>query len=154
MLDGLRKSILRRDGGERVVWIRGLLEVARWGVHRHGGLKHWCLFFLPSSLTKVSDELQRQVLAVRSDDGSGQSWMRVPGVAARTLSDFKHRHACGFTSRYFCSPDLGICQHYTAGSATHRRSTLIHHRERLKISSDNPPYAHSMPWYHPADKPR
>jgi len=35
---------------------------------------YWGLFLLPSSLTKVSDEAQQQVVAVRGDDGSGQSW--------------------------------------------------------------------------------
>ena len=34
---------------------------------------YWVLFLLPS-LTKVSDEPQQQVVAVRGDDGSGQSW--------------------------------------------------------------------------------
>jgi len=34
---------------------------------------YWDLFLLPS-LTKVSDEPQQQVVAVRGDDGSGQSW--------------------------------------------------------------------------------
>jgi hypothetical protein len=35
---------------------------------------YWGLFRLPSSLTKVSDEPQRQVVAGCGDDGSGQSW--------------------------------------------------------------------------------
>lgn len=35
---------------------------------------YWDLFLLPSSLTKVSDEPQQQVVAVGGDDGSGQSW--------------------------------------------------------------------------------